>query len=86
MKSIFAITEKPHGIFGVDMAYDKSGFPCPTEINISRFFTTVLFFTEAGINMPKMFKDIALHGEFPDLHKKINLKEIRVEKKIKIIL
>ena len=50
----------------------KIGFPCPTEINISRFFTTVLFFTEAGINMPKMFKDIVLHGEFPKLEKKIN--------------
>ena len=72
MQSIFAITKKPHGIFGVDMAYDKNGFPCPTEINISRFFTTVLFFTEAGLNMPKMFKDIALHREFPNLDKKIN--------------
>jgi carbamoyl-phosphate synthase large subunit len=72
MESIFAIDEKPHGVFGVDMAYDKNRFPCPTEINISRFFTTVLFFTEAGINMPKMFKDIVLHGEFPKLEKKIN--------------
>ena len=72
MQSIFAITKKPHGVFGVDMAYDKNGFPCPTEINISRFFTTVLFFTEAGLNMPKMFKDIALHGEFPDIDKRIN--------------
>lgn len=72
MKSIYAITKKPHGIFGVDMAYNKSGFPCPTEINISRFFTTVLFFTQAGLNMPKMFKDIALYGDFPNLDKKIN--------------
>ncbi len=72
LQSIYAIDKKPHGIFGVDMAYDKDCFPCPTEINISRFFTTVLFFTEAGINMPKMFKDIVLHGEFPVLDKKIN--------------
>ena len=72
MESIFALDEKPHGVLGVDMAYDKNRFPCPTEINISRFFTTVLFFTEAGINMPKMFKDIVLHGEFPTLEKKIN--------------
>ena len=43
-----------------------------TEINISRFFTTVLFFTEAGLNMPKMFKDIILYNEFPKLEKKIN--------------
>lgn len=72
MDSIFAVDDKPHGIYGVDMAYDISGYPNPTEINISRFFTTVLFFTEAGLNMPKIFKDIALHNEFPKLSKRIN--------------
>ena len=72
LSSIKAIDEKPHGIYGVDMAYDKDGFPNPTEINISRFFTTILFFTQAGLNMPKIFKDIALYDEFPDLKKKIN--------------
>jgi carbamoyl-phosphate synthase large subunit len=54
------------------MAYDKYNVPNPTEINISRFFTTVRFFTEAGLNMPEIFKDIALYGEFPQLEKKIN--------------
>jgi carbamoyl-phosphate synthase large subunit len=72
MDAIKAIDNKPHGIYGVDMAYDSTGFPNPTEINISRFFTTVLFFTEAGLNMPKIFKDIALYNEFPNLKKKIN--------------
>lgn len=70
--SVNAVSERPHGIFGVDMAYDEKGVPNPTEINISRFFTTVLFFTEAGLNMPEIFKDIALYGEFPQLKKKIN--------------
>jgi carbamoyl-phosphate synthase large subunit len=70
--AIYAIDKKPHGIYGVDMAYDENGIPNPTEINISRFFTTVLFFTEAGLNMPKIFKDIALYGEFPKLSKTIN--------------
>lgn len=72
LDSIKAVDDKPHGIYGVDMAYDQSGFPKPTEINISRFFTTVLFFTEAGLNMPKIFKDIALYNEFPSLRQKIN--------------
>lgn len=72
INSIKAVSDKPHGIFGVDMAYDKTGIPNPTEINISRFFTTVLFFTEAGLNMPEIFKDIALYNEFPKLQKKIN--------------
>jgi carbamoyl-phosphate synthase large subunit len=71
-RAIYAIDTKPHGIYGVDMAYDDEGIPNPTEINISRFFTTVLFFTEAGLNMPKIFKDIALYGEFPKLAKIIN--------------
>lgn len=72
IEAIKAVSAKPHGIFGVDMAYDKDGVPNPTEINISRFFTTVLFFTMAGLNMPEIFKDIALYGEFPELNKKIN--------------
>ena len=72
IETIKAVSDKPHGIFGVDMAYDKNGIPNPTEINISRFFTTVLFFTEAGLNMPEIFKDIALYNEFPNFQNKIN--------------
>jgi len=72
LDTVKAVSDKPHGIFGVDMAYDADGVPNPTEINISRFFTTVLFFTEAGLNMPEIFKDLALYGEFPKLEKKIN--------------
>lgn len=70
--SVKAVSDKPHGIFGVDMAYDKNGIPNPTEINISRFFTTILFFTEAGLNMPEIFKDLALYGERPVLPRVIN--------------
>lgn len=72
INTVKAVDKKPHGIFGVDMTYDRNGVPNPTEINISRFFTTVLFFTEAGLNMPAIFKDIALYSKFPDLKKKIN--------------
>ena len=70
--TIKAVDHRPHGIYGVDMTYDIDGIPNPTEINISRFFTTVLFFTMAGLNMPKIFKDIILYNEFPVLEKKIN--------------
>ena len=72
MRAIKSVSGKPHGIFGVDMTYDKNGAPNPTEINIARFFTTVLFFTEAGLNMPEIFKDLALYGQYPALDKKIN--------------
>jgi carbamoyl-phosphate synthase large subunit len=70
--SISAIDPRPHGIYGVDMTYDHAGVANPTEINISRFFTTVYFFTAAGLNMPRMFVDIGLYGKFPSLDKKIN--------------
>lgn len=63
INTVKAVSKKPHGIFGVDMAYDKNGVPNPTEINISRFFTTVRFFTEAGINFPEIFKRLALGEE-----------------------
>jgi len=72
ISAIKAVSGKPHGIFGVDMTYNKAGIPNPTEINISRFFTTVLFFTEAGLNLPVIFKDIALYKEFPKIPKNIN--------------
>lgn len=72
LAAIKAIDPEPHGIFGVDMTYDAHKRPNPTEINIGRFFTTVYFFTKAGVNFPKIYRDLALHGRFPDLNRKIN--------------
>lgn len=72
LKAILSIDRTPHGIFGVDMTYDKKGVPNLTEINISRFFTTVFFFTEAGLNMPEIFLELALNGKKPKLKDKIN--------------
>ena len=67
-----AVSECPHGIYGVDMAYDKDGVPNPTEINIARFFTTVEFFAHAGLNMPVILKDLCVHGKRPELHRVCN--------------
>jgi len=72
IRTVKAVSDRPHGIFGVDMAIDRDGVPNPTEINISRFFTTVLFFTEAGLNMPEIFKDLGVHGRRPALAKPVN--------------
>src|SRR6267378_14292 len=47
MDAILAVDREPHGIFSVDMTYDFSDKPNPTEINIGRFFTTIFFFTKA---------------------------------------
>lgn len=72
LETIKAIDKRPHGIYAVDLTFDDRGIPNPTEINISRFFTTVYFFTKAGLNLPRIFFDIALHNKFPVLEKKIN--------------
>jgi carbamoyl-phosphate synthase large subunit len=63
---------RPHGIFGVDLTYDDDGRPNPTEINIGRFFTTILFFARAGLNLPQIYCDLALHGKRPDLNRNVN--------------
>jgi hypothetical protein len=70
--SILAIDPLPHGVFGVDMTYDRNGQPHLTEINIGRFFTTINFFTHAGLNMPLILRDLALDGSFPTLDRVLN--------------
>jgi carbamoyl-phosphate synthase large subunit len=72
INTVKAVSEKPHGIYAVDMTYDKNGIANPTEINIGRFFTTVQFFKEAGLNMPEIVKDIVVYNKFPKLEKKID--------------
>lgn len=67
-----ATNGEPHGIWGVDLKCDRNGVPNPTEINISRFFATVEFFEKAGLNMPVIFKDLALYGKKPNLEKICN--------------
>lgn len=72
IKSILAIDKHPHGLFGVDLTYDKKGIPNPTEINIGRFFTTHLFFTRAGVNMPYIFVKLAYREKVTLPQKPIN--------------
>jgi carbamoyl-phosphate synthase large subunit len=55
IKSIKTIDSKPKGIFSVDMTYGQDGLPYPTEINISRFFTTHFFFAKAGFNVAYIY-------------------------------
>ena len=71
-RAVLAVDDKPDGLFGVDMAYDKNGVPNPTEINIGRFFTTHEFFTQAGLNMPDMFVKLGYNESVPVLEKNTN--------------
>ena len=72
LKAIRAIDVEPHGIFGVDLTYDKEGVPNPTEINIGRFFTTHLFFTRAGLNLPHLLVKLAFDEPLPHFQQRIN--------------
>lgn len=71
-EAVRAIDERPDGIWGVDLTYDDSGVPNPTEINAGRFFTTHQFFTEAGLNMPYIYVKFALGEVSPPISQKLN--------------
>lgn len=61
IKCIKAANPKPHGIFSVDLTYNKEGIPNPTEINIAKFFTTHYFITRTGCNMPHILLQLAFN-------------------------
>jgi hypothetical protein len=72
MAAVLAIDPEPDALFGVDLTYDRNGVPNPTEINIGRFFTTHLFFTELGVNMPYVFVKLACDEAPPEIAQKLN--------------
>jgi len=63
IRCIRAAAPVPHGIFSVDFTYDYNSIPNPTEINISKFFTTHHFITRTGCNMPHLLVQLAF-GEY----------------------
>jgi carbamoyl-phosphate synthase large subunit len=65
--AVRAVDDGAHGVFCVDLKEDESGVPCVTEINAGRFFTTSIFFSEAGCNMPYYYTRMAYDEELPDL-------------------
>jgi carbamoyl-phosphate synthase large subunit len=71
-KTVLAVDTSPHGLFGVDLTYDKDGVPNPTEINIGRFFTTHHFFTVLGVNMPYIFVKLGLGEEVELPERQVN--------------
>lgn len=62
---ITAIDKEPNGIYCVDLKENKEGVPCITEINAGRFFTTSIFFSTAGCNMPYMYVKSAYNEPLP---------------------
>ncbi len=72
LRAVEAIDRRPNGIFAVDLTYDRRGIPNPTEINIGRFFTTHLFFTRAGLNLPHLFVKLAFGDPYTAPARKLN--------------
>ncbi len=70
-RCIMAADQHPHGIFSVDFTYDGDGMPNPTEINISKFFTTHHFITKTGCNMPDILAELAF-GEYNGAYNIVN--------------
>jgi len=65
--AITSIDKNATGIFCVDLKEDSNGVIYPTEINAGRFFTTSLFFSTAGINMPYYYVKLAYNEKLPNL-------------------
>lgn len=70
-RCIAAADRHPHGIFSVDFTFDSDGVPNPTEINISKFFTTHHFITRTGCNMPEILMELAF-GEYRGAYNILN--------------
>lgn len=71
-QAVLAVDSRPDGIFGVDMKCDDAGVPNPTEINIGRFFTTIEFFTQLGLNIPEIYVQLAKTASVPTDVKKLD--------------
>ncbi len=71
-RAVAAVDPRPEGIFAVDFTYDRGRVPNPTEINIGRFFTTRLFFTRAGLNLPYLFVKLAFDEPYPTPERRFN--------------
>lgn len=67
LAAIGSIPFKPHGIVSVDMTYDENGIPNPTEIQASRFYSSIFFLARAGLNLPHLYVQLGLHGTLPAL-------------------
>jgi hypothetical protein len=71
-RAVLAIDPRPHGLFGVDLTYDGTGTPNPTEINVGRFFTTHQFFTALGLNLPYVYVRLAFGEPLPPIRRRHN--------------
>jgi len=66
-EAVYAVDEKPHGIYSVDLREDSDGVPRPTEINAGRGFTTFgIWAVQDDGNLYEVIVAAAM-GEDPEL-------------------
>lgn len=58
--TIKAVDNNPQGVYVVDAKQNKNNIFCVTEVNPGRFFTTSLFYSTAGVNMPYIYVVLGL--------------------------
>jgi carbamoyl-phosphate synthase large subunit len=52
--AITALTDRPHGIFSVDVRCGADDVPRVLEVNAGRYHTTVEFYAHVGLNLPDL--------------------------------
>lgn len=60
MAAIACVDDRPNGIVSVDMTFGADDLPYVTEIQASRYYSSILFLAEAGLNFPDMFVRLAM--------------------------
>ncbi len=67
MDAITSLDDNPHGIISVDFTYaNEYEDPRVTEVQASRFYTSIDFLTATGLNFPQIYCALAL-GHEPEL-------------------
>lgn len=62
LRSIESVKHDPHGIVSVDFTYDSNGVANPTEIQASRFYSSIYFLSKAGLNLPDRYVELGYSG------------------------
>lgn len=72
IKVIGGMGHQPHGLVAVDFRYDDQGRPNPTEVQATRFYSSILFLSEAGLNLPHIYVELGLTGKSPSLQDRLD--------------
>jgi hypothetical protein len=72
MSAIASLPHEPHGIVSVDMTFDANRIPNPTEIQATRFYSSILFLAQAGLNLPHYYVQMGLSDTMPVLESRLH--------------